>query len=133
MLLIMRILTLLLLLTYLGACAPQTAGVYPATFSTLERPVTLSKRLQLTAYPGSGILELSDRGQRVTSRFTSSVTAFDLMMYFESQLAQSGWQRTRYAPPTNANVDATFAKGQERINLRLTLEHPSGIYRLVIR
>lgn len=130
----MRIVTLLLLLLLLGACAPQhTAGAYPTAFSTLERPVTLSERLKLTAYPGSGMLELSDHGQRVTARFTSSATVLDLMMFFESQLAQNGWQRTQYGRPNNTSVDTIFVKDRERLSFRLRLEHPSGIYRLAIR
>lgn len=124
---------ILLLALLLGACAPQSAVPEPVRVSTAARPVVLNSTLDLEAHPGSRITTLTERGMRMTARFTTGVTLFEVETHFDRQLTLGGWLREGYNPPNGTELRAVYHRAGERLTLRVRLEDPSGQYRLTTR
>lgn len=127
------LLSLLVTLFALSACAPQSLPAQPVAFATAEHPLTLSERYDLKAYPGTGIYRLEDHGTNVQARFRSNADLVTLMGYFESQLARNGWFRVGPYVPGMTYAEVTYGQGKARFRLSLRLERPSGVYYLEIR
>lgn len=118
----------------LVACLPGPApDAQPIAYALLERPLTLSEHYGLTAYPGSGLLQLRDEGPRVTAWFVSYIDALTLYAYFDAQLLAGGWHSLAFSHHGAREVRATYRRNDERLSLRLVLTGPDGRYRLELR
>ncbi len=126
-------LTAALVLVILAGCLPAPAdNAQPVAYAWPGTPMVLSERLELTAYPGTGLLELRDEGLRVTAWFVSYADALTLYYYFDAQLVAAGWQAL--TPNLGiSEVRASYRRGNEQLQLRLVLERPDGRYRLELR
>lgn len=115
-------------------CLPAPAdNALPIAYAWPSTPIVLSERLELTAYPGTGLLKLRDQGSRVTAWFVSYADALTLYYYFAAQLVTAGWQTLTLNHQGVSEVRASYRRGNEQLQLSLVLEHPDGRFRLELR
>lgn len=130
----MKIALLVAVMLALAGCLPAPAEhAQPIAYAWPDTPLVLSQRLELTAYPGTGLLMLRDEGSRVTAWFVSYADALTLYYYFDAQLLTDGWQAQTLNHQGVSEVRASYRRGDEQLRLRLVLERPDGRYRLELR
>ena len=91
----------------------------------------LSSQLGLRLYPGATLTRLEQNGNEVDAEFTSAATFANVFDDLETQLVVNGWQRESVNYRDNATkADASYTRGQERLELELDKRGNSGTFEL---